>query len=265
MQTLLDDGNQHVGADRDPDLRLHSVLAGTQKCLDTQMLFDPFEKQLHLPALPVQVGDQFRFQTKVVGQKHDLLAGFVLDHHAAQSGWVVLAGIEHSKYANLIAQNVGGAAIHRIGVAPPELGIALGAGDKEALRFVDRIQPGEVQITPIQQIESPGLDGELVQHIDLDVAQGLAIGQLRKRHGQELVETGEVLDLVIAVMRGYTAAKGAHGKVRHELGKHELALVHSSPLREYAKDHEFDVRRSNRDQTKMQNSASKSLTYDVLM
>lgn len=75
MQTFLDDGNQHVSADRDPDLRLHGVFAGAQKCLDAQMLFDPFEEQLHLPALPVQLSDQLRFQGKVVGQKHEPLAG----------------------------------------------------------------------------------------------------------------------------------------------------------------------------------------------
>ena len=51
MQAFLDDGNQHVSADRNPDLRLHCVLAGAQECLDPQMVLDPFEEQLDLPAL----------------------------------------------------------------------------------------------------------------------------------------------------------------------------------------------------------------------
>ncbi len=66
-------------------------------------------------------------------------------------------------------------------------------------------------------------------------------------------------------MLGNTAPKGAHGQIGHELRKHELALVHTGPSRRSAKGHKSDVRRSNRDQTEMPNSASKSLTYEALM
>jgi MerR family copper efflux transcriptional regulator len=34
------------------------------------VLLDPFEEQLHLPALAVQVGNQMRLQDEVVGEKH---------------------------------------------------------------------------------------------------------------------------------------------------------------------------------------------------
>ena len=54
MKLLLDDGDEHVGADWAPDLRLHRVLAGAQKLLDSQMLLDPFEEQLDLPAVQPQ-------------------------------------------------------------------------------------------------------------------------------------------------------------------------------------------------------------------
>ena len=47
-ETLFDDGDAHVNADSDSDLRFHSVLAGAEKCaekcFDAQVLFDPFEK-----------------------------------------------------------------------------------------------------------------------------------------------------------------------------------------------------------------------------
>ena len=36
MQTFLDAGDQHVSADRNPDLRLHRVPAGPQKRLDAK-------------------------------------------------------------------------------------------------------------------------------------------------------------------------------------------------------------------------------------
>jgi hypothetical protein len=42
-------------------------------------------------------------------------------------------------------------------------------------------------------------------------------------------------------------------------------LVHTGPSRKRAKGHKSDARRSNRDQTEMPESSSKSLTYEVLM
>jgi hypothetical protein len=66
-------------------------------------------------------------------------------------------------------------------------------------------------------------------------------------------------------MGGHAAAKCAQRQMRHELGKHELALVHNGQMRKRAKDPQSDIRRSNRDQTETLNSASKSLTYEVLM
>ena len=44
MKLFFDDGNQHVGGYGAPDLRLHRVLAGSQKTLDAQVLLDPFEE-----------------------------------------------------------------------------------------------------------------------------------------------------------------------------------------------------------------------------
>ena len=69
MQAFLRDGNEQICRYGNPYLRLDRVLAGAKEHLDAQMLLDPFEEQLHLPTLTVQVCDQFRLQGKVVGQK----------------------------------------------------------------------------------------------------------------------------------------------------------------------------------------------------
>jgi hypothetical protein len=75
MQSFLGNGDQDVGGYGNPDLRLHRVLAGAQKAFDAQMLLDPFEEQLHLPAALVQRGDSQRRQARIVGQEHQRLAG----------------------------------------------------------------------------------------------------------------------------------------------------------------------------------------------
>ena len=69
MKLLLDDGDEHVGGDGAPDLCLHGVLAGAQESLDTQVLLDPFEEQLDLPATFVERGNRQGWQRRVVAQK----------------------------------------------------------------------------------------------------------------------------------------------------------------------------------------------------
>lgn len=50
MKLLLDDRNEDVSCHGAPDLRLHGVLAVANEMLDSQVLLDPFEEQLHLPS-----------------------------------------------------------------------------------------------------------------------------------------------------------------------------------------------------------------------
>jgi hypothetical protein len=68
--------------------------------------------------------------------------------------------------------------------------------------------------------------------IDLDVAQRLPLGQLCKGHDEELIQTGEVLDLVLASVVGHTTPKRSQWQIEHELRKIELALVHGGFLEE---------------------------------
>ncbi len=45
--TFFKHRDEHVGGHGNPDLRLHRVLAVVEEALDSQMLLDPFEEQLH--------------------------------------------------------------------------------------------------------------------------------------------------------------------------------------------------------------------------
>ena len=180
MQTFFGNGDQQVGGNGNPNLRLHRVLAGAEEHLDAQMLLDPFEEQLHLPALAVQIGDQLRFQGEVVGQKHQALAGVVLDHHPANRRGIVLARKMPRQHASLIAQHQRTSPIHRMGVAPLELGVALGAGHEECFGLVNHEQTRKVQIAPVHQVESSRLQHQIVHHVDL---VGLAVGDVNETGG----------------------------------------------------------------------------------
>lgn len=381
LKAFFDDRNQHISADRNPDLRLHRILTLAQKRLDSEMLLDPLEEQFHLPALPVQLRDQFGCQRKIVGQERHAFAPLVFDRDSAQCGRIVLAGIKSRECADLIADDVAVDAIHWLRIAARELGVPLGTRDEEGLRLMDSEQPTEIQIAPVEQIVRARLDHQLVERIDLvglavgdmderrdtapkiqqrmqldrgfglakrcpridrqtqvdgggiegvdggvqiegqwlvgvqragdanqvlgkvridlpgsgcvrvsqrvardrlatkahvvqprrlrtkidfDIAQRFARGQLRKRHGKELIQTREGLHLVIAAMSCDATTKGGQRHVAHQLRKHEHALVHKSLWRKSAKDSKLALQCSNRDQTKSLVSVTNSLTYNRL-
>ena len=153
MKTFLGDGDQQIRRYGNPDLRLHRVLAGAKEDLDTQMLLDPFEEQLHMPALAVKIADQFGLQGEVVGQKHRALSAVIFDHHPTYRCGVILARLISCQHTRLIAQNRSAHSVHRMRVATLELGVALGAGHEERLGLVNHKQSGEIQIAPIHQIK----------------------------------------------------------------------------------------------------------------
>jgi hypothetical protein len=66
----------------------------------------------------------------------------------------------------------------------------------------------------------------------LDVAQALAVGQLREDHREELVPAGEVAHPMIATIALDQAPEGVARQVIEELGEHRASLVHERLLAE---------------------------------
>ena len=141
------------------------------------MLFDPFEEQLHLPAAAIQLGDAQGWQGKLVGQEDEPLVRLriaVLD--TTQRYGKILVGIVASQDYGLIADK-SSRAIHRMRVTTlgPERG--LGACDEEAARFVQAVEPIEVEVAAVHHIVSAGLRHEQVQYVDFVI---LAVADMDK-------------------------------------------------------------------------------------
>ena len=66
FEFFLDNCNQNINADGNPDLSLHSVYAGAEKCLDSKVLFDPFEKDFYPPTAFVKLSNCQGWQSKIV-------------------------------------------------------------------------------------------------------------------------------------------------------------------------------------------------------
>ncbi len=166
MKFLLNNGNQHVGGNGAPDLRLDGVLAVAQKLLDAQVLLDPFEEQLDLPAAFVQSCNGQGRQACVVGQEDQSFLGFgVFESNTPQMLGVVLGGIVPIQRNGLIADDAA-APVHLGRVNPPGVHIAFGSGDKESAGLMHLEQASKVQVTPIHDVERAGLQNQDVQHID---------------------------------------------------------------------------------------------------
>ena len=198
MKLLFNDSDQDIGGHCAPDLRLHSVLARAQKTLDAQMLLDPFEEQLDLPTVLVECSDHQWRQGRVVGQKHQRLAGLWIVEtdtplvaacaFVLQMLGIVLRYVEAIQRDALIAHHTG----RPVGlgrVHAPGVHAAFGAGHKESARLMQFVQPGKVQtgwpraIATIHHVKGTRFDGQDVEHVDiahLAVAEGLASGHVNE-------------------------------------------------------------------------------------
>ena len=163
MKLLFDNGDQHVSSDGVPDLRFDRVLAVADETFDTQqMLLDPLEEPLDLPAAFVQRGNRQRRQRRVVGQEHQCLARVgVLEADASQMLGVLPRGVVAVEHHALIADH-SGAPLGGDRVHAPRVHGRLGPRDKECPGLMQRIQTFKVHVAAIHDVKGAGLE---CQHV----------------------------------------------------------------------------------------------------
>ena len=131
------------------------------------MLFDPFEEQLDLPALPIQIGNHSGGQVGIVGQEDQSLAIVVARLDTSNGARVGLGRCIQRQRSDLIEDDVAVGTVHKSRVASLEFGVALGSCDKESTLTVDSMESGEIEVAPIHQVEGIALDQQVVEYIDL--------------------------------------------------------------------------------------------------
>ena len=178
MKFLLDDSDQHIGGYGTPYLGLDCVFAVADEALDAQMLLDPFEKQFHLPAALVELGDGQRGKQGIVGEEHQRLSGYwVLESHSAQLIGVVHCGFFDGQGDTLIADYACGP-IDWLGTNAAGAGIGFGASDKVSSALMQGVETLEIQVTSIHDVERTGLERNHVHDIDI---VNRAIGNMDER------------------------------------------------------------------------------------
>ena len=94
-ELFLDDRNENIHRYRDPDLRLHGVFGGAVKGLDSQVLFDPFEKEFDAPPRLVELSHSQCGKIEAVGEEDLSRIGVgIVIANAAQRFGIVFRGVK---------------------------------------------------------------------------------------------------------------------------------------------------------------------------
>ena len=179
LQLLFEDRHQHINGNGDPNLRLDRILAGPEKRLDSQMLLDPFEKQLYLPATFVQLGDRQGRQDKVVGQKDQPLVGFGIEVGDTPQGiWIGLGGQGAIQHDSLIAVQAA-ALVGRPGGTSGIIEVAFGADNEKRGVQSKAIETCEIDVASVENIEGAGLERQFVECFDVVGCSGSNLDKAR--------------------------------------------------------------------------------------
>src|SRR4051812_31068800 len=139
------------------------------------MLFDPFEKQFHLPAALVESANGQRRKLKVVGEEYQGLGRFgILETDSAELMGIVLAGTDPVEHNGLVAYQASGS-IGGCRVDAPRIHVCLGSSHEKGSCLRKRVEPLEIQVAAVHDVE-------------------------RSRLGDQQVEGNEVVDLPVGDM-----------------------------------------------------------------
>jgi len=106
-------------------------------------------------------------QDAIVGEKHEpLLVRCVVVPDSAELRGVILLRVEVFGHDDLVGLNPG-RFVYLLGIDASEPEVAFCPGDKERSRFVDSVKTGEIEISPVHDIEGTGFYADLVEDVHI--------------------------------------------------------------------------------------------------
>lgn len=148
-------------------MSLYGIFAGTVKGLDPEVLFDPFEEEFDLPAASIDTRDCQWRQGEVIGQKREILSGLgIVISDAPKSVRVVLGGVKRAQDDGLVADD-SSRSIHGPGVSTPESNMALGSDYEESGFDGKPVEPVEIKVCPVHNVEGSSFRRNLVEYVHL--------------------------------------------------------------------------------------------------
>lgn len=157
LEVVLDDGDKAICDDGDVDLYPYGILAVAPETFDAEMLLDPFEEKLDLPAVTVQQGDVLCRKVEVVGVVHEGTSEVsgVIDNPAQYSRVVARVALPRES-DGLVKEHTILPVKHILSVENLEFGIPFLPDDKECAAEMDSEEPCKVEISPVEDIAGVG-------------------------------------------------------------------------------------------------------------
>ena len=246
---VADDAGAAVGWHRVQSVRIHATLgAGHEECSGLMQRIQACEIQIAaihdvesacLEGQHVQHIDLVRLAVRDVDESRDIAAqvqqGVQPDRSLGLPKW------RPWKQRQTQVDGRGIQRVHRIGQLDAEAVVAV-----QPARPLDQ-QCGQIgpdvpiaSFVGIGQCRAPDLRAKahavqlrlVGQQARLDVAQALAVGQLREGHGAKLLWAAQAAHAEIAAIARHDARKAGPGNEFHDLREQRLAHVHSSPPEE---------------------------------
>lgn len=169
--------HDQIGADGCPYLCFYGIDALPIERFDSQVLFDPFEEQLNLPAAFVIVGNLLGITFGDVGQQNDILIVFFVNQaNTPQRFRITMLGLIACQPDDLVTLQPG-RRVDRCGGFTIELQILSGSDNKATALAVQMIQPLEIQISSVHNVDTSCQNRDHVQDVYI---MHFAIGNMDK-------------------------------------------------------------------------------------
>ncbi len=168
LEVMLDDGNEAVCDDGNVNLYAHSILGFSPEPLDLEMLFDPFEKQLHLPPIFIKESNVLGCKIEIVRvvDKAPLEFRGIVDNPSDDS-WILLLILLLGKAYALVFENVVSPIKYAFSINNLVGRLSLLPDDEESPEHVDAVESGEVKIASVKHKACQRLVCEPVHRVDI--------------------------------------------------------------------------------------------------
>ena len=168
FEVMLNDSDKTVCDDGNVNLNTHRIVALSPKELDSEMLLNPFEKQLHLPPISIKESDVLGCKVKVVRVISERSVQFwgIIDDTPDFARILLLVLLLH-KENGLVTQDVVCSVKDVITINNLILWAVFLADDKEGSGYCNLVKSSEVKVTSIKDIASHRFVCEPVHCIDI--------------------------------------------------------------------------------------------------
>ena len=181
---LIETGHHQVNADCNPYLGSHGVLAGAEECFDTQVLFDPLEKQFDLPAAFVNGWDGLCWQIEVVGQEDKTLSSIgIKEADTSEFVRVVSLAFVSAQPNRLITAKTAGF-VDRTRLTSAESHIAFCSYDKIGIGSFDFKESGKVQVSTVEYIDTSSFKKHPIHEVNVMNRSVCNLHEYRDRSSQ---------------------------------------------------------------------------------